>query len=351
MTDAPTTVACLTCERPVAERLADLLGESLDADEAISAAFEGDNGRWVVAIYFRTQPNEAAVRALVAACGDAALAKTLTFETVAERDWVAASLTGLAPVRAGRIVVHGAHDRARIVPNAIAIEIEAALAFGTGHHGSTRGCLLAIDALARKTRARNILDLGTGSGVLAIAAARLFRSRVLAVDIDPRAVAAARANAQRNRVGNFVTVQRANGTGSRRMRADAPFDLVLANILLDPLVRMAVPLSRLTAPGGYLVLSGLLPRQANAALAIYSALGLALERRIGLDSWVTLVMRRPAASQRRQKMNQPRRCRGCVHSRATWLSGCRADCSRSGTCPGEGRPRARPAAFARPSSR
>ena len=287
-----TTVARLPCDEPTARKLAAALGESLDADNTVCGAFEGDGGQWQVAIHFRAPPDEAALRALATLIVGAAAAAALTIETVADADWVAQSLAGLPPVTAGRFIVHGAHDRARIAPNRIGIEIEAALAFGTGHHGTTRGCLLAIDALAKRRRCHNMLDLGTGSGVLAIAAAKVFRTRVIATDIDARAVAVARANARLNGVGGMITLAQASGCGVRLVRMRAPYDLVLANILLAPLMRMAASLARLIAPGGRVVLSGLLPSHANAVLAIYRAQGLALERRIALNGWVTLVMKR-----------------------------------------------------------
>jgi ribosomal protein L11 methyltransferase len=207
----------------------------------------------------------------------------------------------LAPVTAGRFIVHGAHDRARIPPNRIGIEIEAALAFGTGHHGTTRGCLLALDSLCKLLGGgkapQRILDLGTGSGVLAIAAARALRQPVLATDIDGSAVRAARANAALNRAGSFVEVIKADGVTAPKLRDRAPYDLVLANILLRPLQRLAAPLMRLTAPGAHVILSGLLASQANAAIAAYR--GLALERRIDLDGWTTLILirrKRPRAN-------------------------------------------------------
>ena len=147
-----TTVARLACDEPTARRLASYLGEMLRPEDSVCAAFEGDGGQWQVAIHFRETPDEAALRALVAlAAGDAAAA-ALTIERVAPTDWVKESLAGLQPVRAGRFIVHGAHDRARVKPNDIGIEIEAALAFGTGHHGTTRGCLLALDDLAKRRR-------------------------------------------------------------------------------------------------------------------------------------------------------------------------------------------------------
>jgi ribosomal protein L11 methyltransferase len=188
--------------------------------------------------------------------------------------------------------VHGAHDRAKLRANDIGIEIEAALAFGTGHHGTTRGCLQALGDLARRRRIRRVLDVGTGSGILAIAAVRLLHARITASDIDKRAIEAARANACDNRASSLITFARASGTTARAIISAAPYQLIFANILLGPLTRLAVPFRRLTAPGARIVLSGLLPGHANAVLAIYRAQGLVLEKRITLDGWVTLVMHR-----------------------------------------------------------
>jgi ribosomal protein L11 methyltransferase len=269
----------------------------MPADDLAVSRVDIGAGRWRVAMHFRAAPDEKTIRALTAAAAGNAAAKALRFERVAAKDWVRESLAGLAPVTAGRFIVHGAHDRARIPLNRIGIEIEAALAFGTGHHGTTRGCLLALDWLCKSRPRRRILDLGTGSGVLAIAAARALRQPVLATDIDGSAVRAARANARFNRVGSFVEIIKADGVAARKIRDRAPYDLVFANILLRPLQRLAAPLIRLTAPGGRMVLSGLLTSQANAAIAAYR--GLALERRIDLDGWNTLVLvrrERPGAS-------------------------------------------------------
>jgi ribosomal protein L11 methyltransferase len=228
-------------------------------------------------------------------------ANALVFETIGATDWVQASLAGLTPVAAGRFIVHGAHDRGRVPPNRIGVEIEAALAFGTGHHGTTHGCLMALDRFAKRrpTGGRskpNVLDLGSGSGVLAIAAARSLRAPALASDNDALAVRAARANARRNRTGATVEVIRADGFTARRFRARAPFDLIFANILLGPLKRMATPMARLLGGNGCVVLSGLLAAQASAALAAYRARGLVLEHRIQIEGWVTLVLRAPSHS-------------------------------------------------------
>jgi len=290
--DAPTTVARLTCDEPTARRIAAYLGEIFGADDTACAAFEGDDGHWQVAIHFRDPPDQSALRAQVALVAGDTAAAALSIGQVAPADWVAQSLSGLQPVRAGRFIVHGAHDRARVKPNDIGIEIEAALAFGTGHHGTTRGCLLALADLVKRRRMRRVLDIGTGSGVLAIAAVRIMPARIVASDIDRVAVEAAKSNIRLNRAARAITLLHAQGTRARAIRAQAPYDLIFANIILSALLRLAAPLRRLAAPGARIVLSGLLPSHANAALAIYRAQGLALERRIPLDGWVTLVLRR-----------------------------------------------------------
>jgi ribosomal protein L11 methyltransferase len=306
--------ARLTTDRAAAQRLADVLSESLDEQDVVVSAFEADDERWTTAIHFSAPPNETAIRALVALELGPELANALLFERVEARDWVAASLEGLAPVEAGRFLVHGRHDRARLQANRLGIEIEAALAFGTGHHGTTRGCLLALDYLVKRRRTKKktatptlplsgggrtrheslrTLDVGTGTGVLAIAAAKALHRRVLASDIDPRAVMIARENARLNGATPLIDFIHAAGLDVDRFRARGPFDLILANILLGPLVRLAPRMARLLAPGGRVVLSGLLNNQAQAALVAYRAQGLRLERRILLEGWTTLVLRRP----------------------------------------------------------
>lgn len=300
-----------------AKRLTDSLSEVLDPACAVCAVGEDRPGRWYVEVHFIPPLNARTLRKLIAAHVGSFLARKLQCIPLAERDWQTASLSVLAPVRAGRFVVHGAHDRGRLRRNDIAIEIEAGLAFGTGHHGTTLGCLLALDGLAKSRNRRpvaqrahdrlhrapyattTILDLGTGSGVLAIAAAKIFRTRVLATDTDPRAVHVARANAATNRAAPLIEIMRATGFNAARLRPARQFTLVLANILLEPLCRMAAALALRLKPGGRVVVSGLLSAQANAAIFAYRAQSLSLERRIVRDGWATLVFRKPSRKQNR----------------------------------------------------
>jgi ribosomal protein L11 methyltransferase len=296
---AKVAVATLISNEQSGQKFTDAVSESLADDGTAVSLVDAGRGRWQVTVYFRTAPDRKALRALAVTAAGPKAGNALRFARVAAKDWAkdwaGASLAGLTPVAAGRFVVHGAHDRTHIPRNRIGIEIEAALAFGTGHHGTTRGCLLALDWLCRSrgNAPLRILDLGTGSGVLAIAAARALRRRVLATDVDAVAVRAARDNARLNHAGPLIEVVKANGLTAPAIRAAAPFDLIFANILLEPLQRLAAPQTKIIAPGGRIVLSGLLTSQATAAIVAYRAL--ALERRIDIDGWTTLVLRRAPA--------------------------------------------------------
>jgi ribosomal protein L11 methyltransferase len=285
-----THVLRLATDEATARRAANLFAETFDPEEAVAAAFESDDA-WAIEVHFADEPDRSrALELLRVVAGDAA--DRALFETVAKKDWVAASLEGLRPVRVGRFVVHGAHDRAKVLPNRIGIEIEAALAFGTGHHGTTQGCLAVIERVMRGRRPQRILDLGTGTGVLAIAAARGLRRKVVASDFDPVAVTTARENARVNRAGNFIRFTKATGTNAPLIRGGGRYNFVLANILLPTLKQLAKPVRPLLAPGAIVVLSGLLTSQANAALAVWQAHGLVLLSRHTIEGWTTLTLRR-----------------------------------------------------------
>jgi ribosomal protein L11 methyltransferase len=273
-----------------AKSVVDALTEIFFEGQAAIAAFERPDGRWDVTVHFAEPPDQPLVRELVANAAGADVAEGIAFDTVEAKDWVKASLEDLVPVPAGRFVVHGQHDRERVAPNKLGIEIEAALAFGTGHHGTTRGCLLLLDEVLKAFRPRRVLDLGTGTGVLAIAAAKALRGKVLASDIDPLSVRVAADNARLNGAGDLVETIRATGFSAPQFKQRAPFDLVLANILANPLRQMATPMSRHLAPGALLILSGLLPPQASAVVAAYRARGLVLKRHIQIEGWSSLLM-------------------------------------------------------------
>jgi ribosomal protein L11 methyltransferase len=279
-------------DEQTARRVSDLLTEALDAGEAAIAAFEGPNGRWDITMHFGEAPDEAAIRDLIALAGGDEVARSIKFDVVAPKDWVKATLEDLVPVHAGRFIVHGRHDRAKVAPNKLGIEIEAALAFGTGHHGTTRGCLVLLGHILKAHRPRRVLDLGTGTGVLAIAAAKALHDSVLASDIDALSVKVAAENARLNGVGPWVEVTWGSGFSARRLRQCRPFDLVLANILANPLRQMATAMSAHLAGGARVILSGLLSAQAPAVIAAYRARGLVLERQIRIDGWSSLLLRK-----------------------------------------------------------
>jgi ribosomal protein L11 methyltransferase len=279
-------------DEQAAKRVVDLLTESFFEGQAAIAAFEGASGRWDITVHFAEAPDQAAIRELVGLAAGSDVARDITFDTVEAKDWVKASLEELVPVRAGRFVVHGQHDRAKIPSNKLGIEIEAALAFGTGHHGTTRGCLLLLDHVLKAHRPRRVLDLGTGTGVLAISAAKALHGPVLASDIDPSSVQVARENARLNRAANLVQTIRATGFSAPQFGKRGPFDLVLANILANPLRQLATPMARHLAPSALIILSGLLPHQASGVVAAYRARGLVLLRHLRIEGWSSILMRR-----------------------------------------------------------
>jgi len=245
-----------------------------------------DRGVWRIDAYPVSVGEADALRARLA---DFPALATLT-EKLADADWLAMALSGLPPVRAGRFFVFGMHDRGRTPPNAVNLRIEAGAAFGTGHHGTTVGCLLAYDALLKRARFDRVLDVGTGTGVLAIAAARTGSAVSVGTDIDPVSVRIASDNARVNRAASRFAC--ANGLAHRAVTAAAPYDLVFANILARPLVTLAQDIKGALKPGGTAILSGLLHSQARFVLAAYLARSFRLEKRLRRDAWATLVLRR-----------------------------------------------------------
>lgn len=269
---------------PLAEAVLEPFGLAL-------SSFERDGGPgWTVEALCERRPAAVRVRAALRAAG---LAVEPRIEPLPQRDWVAESERALPPFRAGRFFVHGSHVTAPAPRGSIALRIDAGMAFGTGRHATTRGCLLALDRLARSRRFARPLDLGCGSGILAIAAARLWRVPVLAADNDPQAVAVARENARRNGVGDLVRSVLSEGYRAAAIRRAAPFDLVLANILARPLQALAPALARHLLPGGLAILSGLTAEQEEAVLAAHRRSGLAAVACRRIEGWSILALERP----------------------------------------------------------
>ena len=273
--------------------IAEAAAATLDADPLLEAAtysiLEEDEDRdvWRIDAFPTTADEVDALRRRLADFPGL----VTTVEALADADWLAMSLSGLPPVRAGRFFVYGAHDQGRIPANAVALRIEAGAAFGTGHHGTTVGCLLAWNDLIKARRFDKVLDVGAGTGVLAIAAARTGARLARGTDIDDPSVRISRENAELN--GARAEFVHASGLGHQRVRSAAPYDLVFANILAPPLVALAQDIRGALRPGGVAILSGLLRTQERRVLAAYRSRGFSLLRRIHRDAWATLVLERP----------------------------------------------------------
>ena len=216
-------------------------------------------------------------------------------EALQDRDWVTLSLEGLPPVEAGRFIVAGSHALTRSAPGKTDILIEAGPAFGTGHHGTTLGCLLGFEHVLRSGVPKTVLDVGTGSGVLAIAAIKSGAVRAIGTEIDPQSVNVANENARKNHVANRFRAYHTRGAGNALIRSAAPYELIFANILARPLIGLSPEIAGMIAPGGHVILSGLLTRQEPLVRAAYTGRGLDLVKRIRKDGWSTLVLRRRAA--------------------------------------------------------
>ncbi len=276
--------------KDAAQALADSI-ENLTPEPTGIGVFEVEDGSgtWEVGGYFVEKPDAVGLDLLAAVQG----AKPFAVSKIEDRDWVAQVRRELTPVYAGRFVVFGGHDADRIPSNKIGLEIEAAMAFGTGHHGTTQGCLMSFDKLLTAgLLPTNVADIGAGTGVLAMAAAKVSSAAIMACDIDPIATVTAEANVAAN--GLRGRVQTATSVGFRHpeLRKRAPFDLIFANILAGPLKKLAPDMAKHTTTGALLILSGILNRQALGVEAVYKGWGFyRMDRRI-IGEWTTLTLQR-----------------------------------------------------------
>jgi len=278
-----------------------------DAAEALSEAMErlepqptgvgvfeieDGSGAWEVGGYFTDEPEQAGLALLATAFG----ANPFVVSEVPETDWVAHVKRELAPVQAGRFFVYGSHDADKVPVGSVALLIEAAMAFGTGHHGTTLGCLRALDRLAEQGfSGLKVADIGCGTAVLAMAAARIWPNPVLASDIDQVAVDVAETNVEANALNGQVICVEAAGFEHPDLEKAAPFDLVFANILKAPLIGLAPDMERHIAPGGYAILSGILNEQADEVIAVYARYGFNLAHREEIVDWTTITLRQKPA--------------------------------------------------------
>ncbi|MDF1635263.1 50S ribosomal protein L11 methyltransferase [Mycoplana sp. MJR14] len=285
----------ITTTEKNAEAILSLMTDAFEDEGYAIATMEIDEKRdiWEASLYLMADEEEEMRARFAALVKPAFPAARIEREDIPDVDWIAKSLEGLQPVRAGRFVVHGSHDRDTVRPGEIAIEIDAGQAFGTGHHGTTAGCLEVIERVMRSRKIRSALDLGTGSGVLAIAARKLAPIPVLATDIDPIATRVARENVRKNGIASGIVLETATGFHHTAFRRHGPFDLIIANILARPLMRMAPQLAAHLAPGGQVVLSGILANQRWKVIAAYSGAGLRHVRTIWRNGWVTIHLDRP----------------------------------------------------------
>jgi len=287
----PTFTALTTLEgRTAAEALAAAV-EGVEPEPTGVGVFEVEDGSglWEVGAYFTERPDEIALALLAAAHN----AKDFTVSELPETDWVAHVKRELAPVEAGRFFVYGSHDADKVPAGKVALKIEAAMAFGTGHHGTTLGCLTALDAMVSAGLVKkNVADIGCGTAVLAMAAAKVWPNPVIASDIDAVAVDVARANAAANGLSEAVHVVEAAGFDHPDYDAAGPFDLIFANILKGPLMALAPEMQARITPGGHAILSGILTPQVDEIISQYQGHGFDLTSRAEYGDWTTLVLER-----------------------------------------------------------
>jgi len=271
---------------------AEAAADAIDMDAALEGATysileeDEDKNIWRIDAFPTTQDESDGLARVLAG-----FKVKVTTEVLADADWLAMALSGLPPVKAGRFFVYGMHDRGRLPASTVNLRIEAGAAFGTGHHGTTVGCLQAYDRLIKARKFKKVLDVGAGTGLLAIAAARTGSKLAVGTDIDRPSVRIARENAKVNQANaRFV---HASGLGDRLVADNAPYDLVFANILARPLISLAQDIKRALVPGGTVILSGLLRTQERMVKAAYLSRGFKVVSRIHRDAWATLVLQRP----------------------------------------------------------
>ncbi|WP_416797024.1 50S ribosomal protein L11 methyltransferase [Ciceribacter azotifigens] len=283
----------VTVTEKVANDILELMTSFFGEEDYAIATTEIDekNDVWEASIYLMADEEAEVHERLREMLAEDFSSLEIESEVIPDIDWIAKSLEGLTPVRAGRFLVHGSHDRDKVQVNDLAIEIDAGQAFGTGHHGTTAGCLEMIADVTRAERPRNALDLGTGSGVLAIAVRRLLPIPVLATDIDPIAVRVAKENARRNGIVSGIEFRVAPGFHSTAFGKYGPFNLIIANILARPLMKMAPQLVANLSGGGSVILSGILASQRWKVIAAYNGAGLKHVRTIWRNGWVTIHLR------------------------------------------------------------
>ncbi len=277
----------------LAYQINDILDLEFEEDGIAVSLFEVNESKsiWCVSIYVASEQSGDFKTRMETALAKSGIGADIESEVILPTDWITKTLRQLNPVRAGRFLVHGSHDAQAAKFNDIAIEIDAGLAFGTGHHGTTAGCLEMLEQELKSRQYFNPLDLGTGSGVLAIAIAKACKKEVLASDIDPVATEVARQNARLNSVANLVTCVTAAGLNHRKITSRTPYDLIIANILARPLQDMAKDFATHMAPGGTAILSGLLPHQKARIVAAFRIQGLRFAKAHIRDGWLTLVLR------------------------------------------------------------
>lgn len=278
----------------IARRINDLLDNEFEEDGIAVTLFEIDESKaiWCACIYVLEHLSDKFKSRMIAVLSNNGVNADIHSEIIHPTDWVAKTLRQLSPVRAGRFLIHGSHDNDAVGFNDIAIRIDAGLAFGTGHHGTTAGCLEMLEQQLKSRQFHNPLDVGTGSGVLAIAVAKACKGQILASDIDPVATHVAQQNASINNVTKWVRCVTATGFNHREITARTPYDLIIANILARPLQNMAKDFATHLAADGVAILSGLLPHQKARIVAAFQIQHLKFVKAHIRDGWLTLVLKK-----------------------------------------------------------